>query len=183
MPDAEVTGLLAAASRGEPHAMDRLFEAVYARLRLVARRHLQSERTDHTLGATALVHEAFLKLVGTHATTWEDQAHFFRVASQAMRRILVDHARRRGAVKRQRDLQVPLTTGAASPSTDPDELLAIDDALTRLAEVDPRAARLVELRFFGGMSIEEAAQVLDISVATAKREWTFARGWLQRALG
>ena len=183
MPDPEITGLLAAASRGEVEARDQLFEVVYARLRLLARRHLQNERPDHTLGATGLVHEAFLKLANTHATEWESQAHFFRVASQAMRRILVDHARRRTSAKRQRDQDVSLTTSTPAPGAVPEEILAIDDALTRLAQADSRAARLVELRFFGGMSIEEAARVLDISPATAKREWTFARGWLQRALG
>ncbi len=182
MPDSEITGLLARASRGESEAIDRLFEAVYARLRLLARRHLQGERTDHTLGATALVHEAFLKLAPTRATSWEDQAHFFRIASQAMRRILVDHARRRRAGKRQRALDVSLPTQTPAPPSSPEEILAINDGLTRLAEVDPRAARLVELRFFGGMSNEESARILEISPVTAKRDWIFARGWLQRTL-
>lgn len=184
MPEDDITALLAAASAGQSREVDLLFATVYQRLKALASRHLRSERPDHTLGPTGLVHEAFLKLVDTRSVSWEGQAHFFAVASQAMRRILVDHARRRRASKRgrARDITLSLSTPIAAKATF-DDILAVDDALSRLGEEDPRAARLVELRFFGGMSIEESARVLGISLATAKREWTFARGWLQRALG
>lgn len=157
--------------------------AVYDRLRLLARRQLQNERPDHTMAPTDLVHEAYLKLVDTHSTTWENQSHFFRVAAQAMRRILVDHARRRQAGKRSRQLSVTLDPDLLALVTDPDrEVLAVDDALERLGQEDPRAVRLVELRYFAGLSIEEAARALDVSAATAKRDWRFARSWLHRAL-
>lgn len=184
MSEPDITALLHAASSGQPQAMERLFAAVYDRLRGLARRHLRDERPDHTLGPTGLVHEAFLKLVDTRAVAWEGQAHFFRVAAQAMRRILVDHARRRNAAKRERGREVSLPPEL--PAADPtafDEILAVDDALRRLSLEDERAARLVELRYFGGMSVDECARVLDVSPATAKREWAFARGWLKQALG
>lgn len=184
MPEPDISELLAAASRGQSRVMEPLFAAVYDRLRALARHHLRDERPDHTLSPTGLVHEAFLKLVDTRSVTWEGQAHFFRVAAQAMRRILVDHARRRSAAKRGRAREVTLTTQLATPDSGSfEDVLAVDDALSRLASEDPRAARLVELRYFGGMSIEDAARVLGVSFATAKRDWAFARGWLQRALG
>ena len=182
MTETDITGLLVAASRGEPDAMDQLFPAVYERLKVIARKHLRAEHPDHTLGATALVHEAFLRLVDQHSVTWESQAHFYGIASLAMRRILVDHARRRSAGKRRRH-DVALVADAPAPAPDPsEEILAVDEALTALAGEDPRAARLVTLRYFGGLTIEEAARVLEISPATAKRDWAFARAWLQRAL-
>lgn len=184
MADSEVTILLAAASRGDSHALERLFPVVYEELKVMARKHMRDERPDHTLGATGLVHEAFLKLVDTHSVSWENQAHFYGVASQAMRRILVDHARRRTALKRGRQHHVTLDTDAPIPVPDPSgEIVAVDEALQELASEDPRAARLVELRYFGGLSIEQAAGVLGISPATAKRDWVLARAWLQRALG
>lgn len=184
MSEPDITALLRAASDGQPQAMEALFAAVYDRLRALARRHLRDERPDHTLGATGLVHEAFLKLIDTHSVTWQDQAHFFRVAAQAMRRILVDHARRRSAAKRGRAHEVSLPPDLPAPGANGyEEILAVDDALVRLTGEDPRAARLVELRYFGGMSVEECARVMDISTATAKRDWTFARAWLQQALG
>ena len=184
MPDSDVTGLLAAASRGEPDAMDRLFPVVYGKLKVLARKHLRTERGDHTLSATALVHEAFLRMVDQDAVSWESQSHFFGVATLAMRRILVDHARRRSAGKRSRQLQVTLDTDTPVSSPDPsDEILAVDEALEALAVQDPRAAQLVTLRYFGGLSNEEAARVLAISPSTAKRDWVLARAWLQRALG
>ena len=183
MPESDVTGLLVAASHGEPDAMEQLFPAVYGKLKMLARKHLRSERADHTLGATALVHEAFLKLVDQRDVSWESQAHFYGVATLAMRRILVDHARRRTAGKRGRQHQVTLDTDVAGNVADPsDEILAVDEALTALAKEDPRAAKLVDLRYFGGLTIEDAARVLGISPATAKRDWTLARAWLQRAL-
>jgi RNA polymerase sigma factor (TIGR02999 family) len=184
VPDSDITVLLRAASDGQPEATERLFAAVYERLRRLARRQLGDERPDHTLAPTELVHEAFLKLVDTRSITWENQAHFFRVAAQAMRRILVDHARRRRAGKRSRHLAVTLDPEILDLATDPDrEIVVVDDALERLGQEDPRAVKLVELRYFAGLSIEESARVLGVSPATARREWTFARGWLQRALG
>lgn len=184
MPDHDVTGLLAAASRGEPDAMDQLFPVVYDRLKMLARKHLRGERGDHTLSPTALVHEAFLRLVDQDGVSWESQSHFYGIATLAMRRILVDHARRRTAGKRSRHLQVTLDDAAPVAGDDPsEEILAVDEALASLAEHDPRAARLVTLRYFGGLTLEEAARVMEISPATAKRDWNLARAWLQRALG
>lgn len=184
MSDSDITDLLTAASRGEPAAMDQLFPVVYGKLKVLARKHLRSERGDHTLSATALVHEAFLRLVDQDTVSWESQAHFFGVATLAMRRILVDHARRRTAGKRRQQLQVTLEPDAAVASHDPsDEIVAVDEALEALAARDPRAAKLVTLRYFGGLTIEEAAKVLNVSAATAKRDWAMARAWLQRALG
>ena len=183
MTDSDVTGLLAAASRGEPEAMEQLFPAVYGKLKMLAQKHLRAERPDHTLGATALVHEAYLKLVDQRDVSWASQAHFYGVATLAMRRILVDHARRRTAGKRGRQFQVTLESAVAGAARDPsDEILAVDEALLALAKQDPRAAKLVDLRYFGGLTIEEAARILDISPATAKRDWALARAWLQRAL-
>jgi len=184
MPDSEVTLLLTAASRGEAGALDQLFPVVYEKLKALARKHLRTERPDHTLGATALVHEAFLKLVDQRSVTWEGQSHFYGIATQAMRRILVDHARRRTARKRGRQHQVTLETNAPLAASDPsEEIVAVDEALAGLAKEDPRSAKLVELRYFGGMTIEEAAKVIGVSTATAKRDWTLARAWLHRALG
>jgi len=182
MADPDVTDLLAAASQGDPHALDLLYPVVYEKLKVLARKHLRDERPDHTLGATALVHEAFLKL--DCSLSWESRVHFYGVASRAMRRILVDHARRRAAAKRGRQHQVTLDTNTPASNPDPsDEIAAVDEALERLAETDPRAAKLVELRYFGGLTIEQAAEVLEISTATAKRDWVMARAWLQRDLG
>lgn len=184
MPEPDITGLLLAASKGEPEALDRVFPVVYEKLKTMARKHLRSERPDHTLGATALVHEAFLRLVDQRSVTWESQSHFYGIATQAMRRILVDHARRRTAGKRGRQHQVTLPTNAPIADVDrSEEIVGVDEALTRLAVEDPRSARLVELRYFGGMTIEEAAKLLGVSSATAKRDWVLARAWLQRALG
>lgn len=184
MSDADVTDLLAAASRGESGALEQLFPAIYGPLKMIARKHLRGERAEHTLGPTALVHEAYLKLVDQRDVSWESQAHFYGVATLAMRRILVDHARRRSAGKRSRQFQVTLDTEGAGAVADPgEEILAIDEALTALARNDPRAAKLVDLRYFGGLTIEDAARVLGISPATAKRDWALARAWLQRALG
>jgi len=184
MPDHDVTGLLAAASRGETDAMDQLFPVVYGKLKLLARKHLRAERGDHTLSPTALVHEAFLRLVDQDGVSWESQSHFYGIATLAMRRILVDHARRRTAGKRSRQLQVTLDDASPIASADPSaEILAVDEALAELAGHDPRAARLVTLRYFGGLTIEEAAKVMAVSPATAKRDWILARAWLQRALG
>lgn len=167
--------------------MDRLMPLVYEELRVLAASQLRRERGDHTLGATALVHEAFFRLVDQRSVDWQGRAHFFGVAAQAMRRILVDHARRRHAAKRGRQHQVTLDTDALADAANDagatDEVLAVDDALARLATVDPRQAQLVEFRYFAGFSLEETAELLGVSLATAKRDWAFARAWLQRELG
>lgn len=179
----DVTTLLAAASSGSPDALSALLPVVYDELKRMAAGQLRLERDDHTLGATALVHEAFLRLTGGTTPTWENRAHFFGIAAQAMRRILVEHARRRNAQKRGAkhqvtlDSQVDLADGAPS-----EEVVAVDEALNRLAALDARQAKIVELRYFVGLSIEESADVLGISPATVKRDWTLARAWLHREL-
>lgn len=156
---------------------------VYDELRGLAAGYLRRERRDHTLGATDLVNEAFLRLVNQHTVSWAGRSHFFGIAAQAMRRVLVDHARRRTAAKRSRQHQVTLDTAVElSGDTSSDEIVAVDEALGRLAAVDERQARLVELRYFAGLSIVEAAEVLGVSAATVKRDWALARAWLQREL-
>ena len=179
----DVTRLLADLSGGQTGALERLLPLVYDELKQLAASQLRRERDEHTLGPTALVHEAFFRLVDQRSVSWQGRAHFFGVAAQAMRRILVDHARRRSAAKRGRQHQVTLDSEAAGADDAPaEEVLAVDEALERLAAVDPRQAKLVELRYFAGFSIEEAAELLEISPATAKRDWAFARAWLQREL-
>ena len=180
----EVTQLLTLVSDGEPDALDRLLPLVYDELKVLAASHLRRERGDHTLSPTELVHEVFLRMVGQHSVNWVGRAHFFGIAAQAMRRILVDHARRRTARKRGRQHQVTLDTDADVPDDlSSDEVMAVDEALAQLAELDPRQAKLIELRYFAGFSIEETAAVLGISTATVKRDWALARAWLQHRLG
>ncbi len=178
-PDATITRLLEEARRGVPDAMERLLPLVYAELHFIAERHMVGERPDHTLQPTALVNEAFLRLVGGTPAEFNDRSHFLRAASAAMRRVLVDYGRKRRAAKRGANLQVTLDDavvgGAQGPAVD---VLALDDALTRLAEADPRCAQVVELRFFGGLSVPVVADALGVSIATVNREWQFARGWL-----
>lgn len=178
---AEVTGLLRAAGDGDRAAFDRLFPLVYAELRAMADRQLRGEAVGHTLQATALVHEAYLKLaVPDGAAAWSDRAHFFGIASRAMRQVLVDHARRRRAGKRGGAWS--RTTLSGKPlalDTDPEELLALDAALEGL---EPRQREIVEMRFFGGMTEEEVAAVLGVSDRTVRREWVKARAWLYDAL-
>ena len=165
-------------------ALNRLFSAVYADLRAAARAHLRSERSDHTLQATALVHEAYLRLLGGAYPAWNDRQHFFRAAAEAMRRILVEHARRRARVKRGGNpIRVSLTDVDSATQHDPAEILALDAAIRRLEEQDPAAADIVRLRFFTGLSVEETARMLEVSERTVKREWAFARAWLFDALG
>jgi RNA polymerase sigma factor (TIGR02999 family) len=179
----DVTRLLTDLSRGESGALERLMPLVYDELRVLAASQLRRERGEHTLGPTALVHEAFFRLADQRSVSWQGRAHFFGVAAQAMRRILVDHARRRSAGKRGRQHQVTLESDAAEARDAPsEEVLAVDAALERLAMVDPRQSSLVELRYFAGFTIEETAELLGISLATAKRDWAFARAWLQREL-
>lgn len=158
---------------------------VYGELRRLAASHLRSERGDHTLQPTALVHEAFLRLVGQRSVSWASRAHFYGIAAQMMRRVLVDHARRRLAAKRSPGtlyLDLGEHAAAAVPDRAP-ELLSLDRALTELERLDPRQARVVELRFFAGLSVEETAEVAGISTATVKREWRTARAFLRHEIG
>ncbi len=182
-PPSEVTALLTRIAAGDAEGMERLMPLVYGELRQLAARQLRDERPDHTLSPTSLVHEAYLRLTGNASTAWEGRAHFFGVAAQAMRRILVDHARRRTARKRSRQHQVTLDDDLeAGVATSSEEILGVDEALERLAILDPRQARVVELRYFVGLSIEETAGVIGTSPATVKRDWMVARAWLQREL-
>jgi len=179
----EITTLLQRWSAGEQSALQTLTPLVYAELRQLARRALRGERDDHTLQTTALVHEAFIRLVGHDRTHWQTRAHFCAVAAQAMRRILVDEARRRLAAKRP-DPALRAELSEEVPLPQPaDELIALDDALQRLAQLDPRQARVVELKFFAGMELDEIAAVLAVGSATVTRDWRLARGWLFQALG
>jgi len=178
-----VTNLLARWRGGDAAAREALVPLVYDELRRIARRCLAGQKTNHTLQPTALVHEAYLRLAGHDSVSWQNRAHFFAVATQMMRQILVDHARRRAAAKRGGGaVTVALDEEVASKSSVVLDLIALDDAMRQLAELDPRQSQIVELRFFGGLSIEETAHVVDISPATAKREWATARLWLHQAM-
>jgi RNA polymerase sigma factor (TIGR02999 family) len=181
-PSQNITRLLIEWSSGDEGALAHLLPLVYEELRSIAQNHLRRERAAHTLQRTALVHEAFLRLVDQKSVTWQSRAHFFGLASQMMRRVLVDHARRRGAAKRGPDAVKVDLDGVAEEAHADLDFEEFDQVLQRYEALDPRSGRLVELRFFGGLSIEEAATVLDISVATAKRDWAVARAWLQREL-
>jgi RNA polymerase sigma-70 factor (ECF subfamily) len=179
-----VTELLAAWGAGDAGASNALVPLVYEELRRQARRALRREGEGHTLQATALVHEAWLRIDGQHDAQWESRTHFLAVAAQTMRRVLVDHARARHALKRGGgDVQITLGDATAAV-VEPDavDVLALDEALARLAIMDPRKARLVELRYFAGLSIPEAAAALGVSQATVIREWAVARMWLRREL-
>jgi RNA polymerase sigma factor (TIGR02999 family) len=179
----DVTALLRAWSQGDSNARDDLVPLVYQELHRRARAYLRRERRDHTLQPTALVHEAYLRLVKQDRTAWQNRAQFFGVASQMMRRILVDHARAGRMAKRSGAwARVSLVDHIAEVGPPGIDVLALDDALTRLAEFDPRKSRIAELRFFGGLSLAETGQVLDISVATVEREWQTARAWLYAAI-
>jgi RNA polymerase sigma factor (TIGR02999 family) len=181
----EVTGLLIAWGKGEPQAAERLLPAIYDELHRQAARAMRRENVGHTLQATALVHEAYMRLVDQDRVEWRNRAHFFGIAAQLMRRILVDHARGRLADKRGGGAHhVTLSdVNAAADRGDDLDVLALHEALERLAALDAQQARVVELRYFGGMNIEETAEALDISPATVKREWAMARAWLRRELG
>ena len=183
---ADVTRLLAQASRGDADAIDRLVPILYEELRRLAHLRMRGERPGHTLGTTALVHEAYLELAGLDRMTWRDRAHFLAMAARAMRRVLIDHAAARGAQKRgggdraiTLDEEAELVLGGGARD---DELLALDEALGRLAMVSERQCRVVECRFFAGMNVEETAEALHTSPATVKRDWTVARAWLHREL-
>lgn len=179
----DVTQLLADA-RSDPESAAELFQAVYADLRRLAASQMKGERADHTLQSTALVSEAYLRLVGGAPIDFADRRHFFRVAAEAMRRVLIDHARARLADKRgggQRGAELLDADGAVT--INPDRVLALDDALQRLATEDERAAELVRLRFYGGLTLEQAGEMLDISKRTAIRDWNFARARLTQLMG
>ena len=170
-------------SSGNREAAAGLMPLVYDELRRLARSYLQRERADHTLQATGLVHEAYLRLVDQHTTTWQNRAHFFGVAAQLMRRILVDHARRHRTGKRGGEWTKVEFDEALAPSTSRSlDVIALDDALHDLAQLNPQHSQIVELRFFGGMNTEEVAEVLDVSPRTVQREWRMARAWLRRQI-
>lgn len=182
MPD-DITAILLEARAGDRDALDHLFPLVYDELRGVARRRLAAERADHTLDTTALVHEAYVKLVDQTRVEWQDRSHFFAVAAQAMRRILLDHARRHATAKRGGGRRrVPLDGADLSLHERADTLIELDDALDRLSERDPRLGRVVECRFFGGLTEEETAAALGVTPRTVRRDWVKARalllGWL-----
>jgi RNA polymerase sigma factor (TIGR02999 family) len=175
----DVTRILSAIEQGDPRAAAQLLPLVYDELRQLAAQKLAQEKLGQTLEATALVHEAYLRLVGsTEARSYQDRGHFFAAAASAMRRILIDNARRKQTRKRGGDRQRQPLEAVAAPEPDA-ELLALDEALEKLAEVDPQKARLVELRYFAGLTGEETAEVLGISPTTADRHWAYARAWLQ----
>jgi RNA polymerase sigma factor (TIGR02999 family) len=178
----DVTRLLAELQSGQAGAAEALVPLVYAELHALAVHFMRGERDDHTLQPTVLVHDAYLRLVGQRDTSWQSRSHFFGIAAQAMRRILVDHARRTRAAKRDGGERVTLDESVADRSGRTVDLIALDDALARLAALDPRQARVVELRYFSGLDIEQTAAVLGVSPATVKRDWTFARAFLQREL-
>ena len=179
-----ITHLLKEWSAGDRRALDRLTPLVYEELRHQAARYLRRERPGHTLQTTALIHEAYLRLIDAKDVHWQSRAHFFAVAANLMRRVLVDHARRRDAEKRGGS-HIRLTLDealATAPETDVD-VLAVDEALNRLANFDPQQARVVELRFFSGLNVEETAAALGVSPKTVKRDWSVARAWLRREIG
>jgi RNA polymerase sigma factor (TIGR02999 family) len=182
-PSRDITEQLLAIEAGTPGAFDRALPVVYDELRLLAESVFRAERPDHTLQATALVHEAYLRLVASPDLEWKSRRHFFGIAAQAMRQVLVDHARRRGAVKRSGGRAVTLHDVPASVAASPDDILGVDEALERLKALSPRAAQVVELRYFAGLGLEEIAETLDTSLATVKRDWLSAKAWLQRELG
>jgi RNA polymerase sigma factor (TIGR02999 family) len=180
----DVTQILQEVSGGDKDAPARLMPLVYDELRRLADHYLRQERPDHTLQPTALVHEAYLKLIDQTRVDWQNRAHFFGVAAQLMRRILVDHARRHRASKRG-GFQQKLTLDEAVDYSQPRDLdlVALDDALNALAQMDARQSQIVELRFFGGLTIEETAEALGVSPATVKVDWSMAKAWLRREIG
>ena len=183
-PD-DITGLLKSWQSGDREALELLTPRVYAELRRIASRALARERPDHTLQSTALVHEAFMKLVNQRDVDWQSRAHFFGLAAQLMRRILVDHARRVGRAKRGGEavrLSLETASDADTPSRSVDDIYLLDAALKKLESIDPTQGRVVELRFFGGLTIEETADLLAVSPMTIKREWAVAKAWLYREL-
>ena len=185
VPDSanEITKLLHGWQGGDRAALDALVPVVYKELRRLAHYELRKERPDHTLQSAALVHEAYFRLVGQDLPQWESRTHFFAIAAQLMRQILVDYARRRRASKRGSGAcMLTLDDAMILPQRKDVDVVAIDDALHALAEVDPRQSRVVELRFFAGLSLEEISEVMGIATATVQRDWTAARAWLHREI-
>ena len=179
----EVTRLLLAWSEGDRAALDRLVPLVYAELRRLAKSYMRRERAGQTMQTTALIHEAYLRLIDADHVRLENRAHFFAAAARVMRQVLVDLARERGSRKRGGEARrVPLDEAMAVSKQNDEGLLALDEALGALAQIDPRKSRAVELRFFGGLSVEETAEALDVSVETVHRDWRLARSWLLRRL-
>jgi RNA polymerase sigma-70 factor (ECF subfamily) len=179
----QVTRLLVAWSDGDGAARDELMPLVYEELRRLAHRCMSRERPGHTLQTSALVNEAYLRLVDQKNVRWQDRAHFFGIAARLMRQVLVDYARKRRYAKRGGEARrVPLDEALVVSEERADEVVALDDALKSLAEIDPRQSQIVELRFFGGLSIEETAEVLAVSPGTVMRDWTLAKAWLRRAV-
>jgi RNA polymerase sigma-70 factor (ECF subfamily) len=182
-PAPDVTGLLLAWSRGDAAAAAPLMDAVYDELRRLARGFVRRERRQHALQGTALVHDVYLKLVDQRRVQWQNRTHFFAVAAHAMRRALVDEARAHGAAKRGAAVTVALDSVDDPCGEAPSDILALHLALEKLEAIDPRQARLVELRYFGGLTVDEAAEVLAVAPVTVKRDWVLARTWLFRELG
>ncbi len=179
----EITKILRDMKNGDQEAAASLLSLLYSELRSIAGHFMRSQRPDHTLQATALVNEAYLRLLGEQGASWEDRIHFLRVAARAMRSVLIDHARSRDAAKRGDGWRrSPLEEAAVFTDQPSSDLLALDEALTRLSDLDDRLAQVVELRFFGGLTIEETARVLKISTATVKREWLTAKAWLREEI-
>ena len=179
VPEPDVTALLVEIANGNQAAQEKLVPLVYDQLKRLARRYMRRERAGHTLQTTALVHEAYLKLVGQHSPHWQGRAQFYGIAAQLMRRILIDHARRHLREKRGgTQVIVPLEEGLAFTPEHSEDLLKLDEALDRLSKLDPRQSRIVELRFFGGLSVEETSRFLNVSPITVKRDWAVAKVWL-----
>jgi RNA polymerase sigma factor (TIGR02999 family) len=182
-PSGEITQLLISWRGGDRKALDLLLPRVYKELRRLAHRQLRNERPDHTLQSAALVHEAYVRLVGANPPQWESRTHFFAIAAQLMRQILVDYARRHGSVKRGGAVcKLSLEDAMAAPLEARVDVAALDDALQALARIDERQSRVVELRFFAGMSLNEISEILEIAPATVQRDWTAARAWLHREI-
>ena len=182
-PSNQVTELLVRWRSGDKAALDSLLPLVYTELRRIANRYLQGERSDHTLQSTALVHEAYVRMIEQALPQWQNRAHFFAVAAQLMRQILVDHARSHRASKRGGDVyKLALEDAEEQPKVLDFDIVALDDALKSLALMDEQQSRVVELKFFGGLSVEDTADVLGVSASTVKRDWTTARAWLFREL-
>jgi RNA polymerase sigma factor (TIGR02999 family) len=179
----EVTGLLRAWSGGDESALEKLTPLVYSKLRRLARHYMAGEKHGHTLQTTALVHEAYMRLLDVKQVSWQDRAHFFAVSARLMRRILVDFARSRRSLKRQGSAAaIPLDEAAVISPDFSAEMVALDDALQALAKIDQRKSQVVELRYFGGLTAEETAEVLDVSPETVLRDWKLAKAWLHREL-
>ena len=184
MADADVTQLLSRVQEREHGAADELLTLVYAQLRKIAQQRMRDERSDHTLQATALVHEAYLRLVGDQQVAWDGRAHFFAAAAEAMRRILIEHARARGRQKRGGDpagrlrRRIPLNVVDLATEADPDEILSVDEVVCRLEQQDPDLGRIVRLRYYAGLNDSETAAALDVSERTVRREWALAKAWL-----